>query len=120
MNDQDIEAGYAWSDGSPVTFLNWHPGEPNNANNVENCAEMYPGNGQWNDIRCTDFNGYICKQSLGKAYILSREYIWTESERLLEPYVCYSVLLSMIEISQSAHKREKLNTQHCSMNLNLT
>ncbi|XP_044179085.1 uncharacterized protein LOC114946811 isoform X1 [Acropora millepora] len=64
LNDRNIEAGYTWSDGSPVTFLNWHPGEPNDANNVENCAEMYPVDTRWNDIMCTDLNGYICKQPL--------------------------------------------------------
>ena len=57
-----------------MTFLNWHPGEPNDVNNVENCAEMYPRDTQWKDVKCTDFNGYICKQPLGKVYIVSRKY----------------------------------------------
>ncbi|XP_067020488.1 macrophage mannose receptor 1-like [Acropora muricata] len=64
LNDRNIEAGHTWSDGSPVTFLNWHPGEPNDLNNVEKCAEMYPADTRWNDIMCTDLNGYICKQPL--------------------------------------------------------
>ncbi|XP_074624200.1 uncharacterized protein LOC141882148 isoform X4 [Acropora palmata] len=64
LNDRNIEAGYTWSDGSPVTFLNWYPGEPNDVNNVENCAEMYPVDTRWNDMKCTDLNGYICKQPL--------------------------------------------------------
>ena len=75
MNDRNIEAGYTWSDGSPVTFLNWHPGEPNDVNDVENCAEMYPPDTWWNDTKCTNLNGYICKQPLGKVYLVNRKYM---------------------------------------------
>ncbi|XP_015752620.1 PREDICTED: macrophage mannose receptor 1-like [Acropora digitifera] len=64
LNDRNIEAGYTWSDGSPVTFLNWHPGEPNDVSDVENCAEMYPPDTWWNDIKCTNLNWYICKRPL--------------------------------------------------------
>ncbi|XP_015761322.1 PREDICTED: macrophage mannose receptor 1-like [Acropora digitifera] len=64
LNDRNIEAGYIWSDGSPVTFLNWAPLEPNDVNNVENCAEMYLANTRWNDVKCTTLIGYICKQPL--------------------------------------------------------
>ena len=75
MNDRNIEAGYTWSDGSPVTFLNWHPGEPNDVNDVENCAEMYPPDTWWNDTKCTNLNWYICKQPLGKVYIVNRKHM---------------------------------------------
>ena len=75
MNDRNIEAGYTWSDGSPVTFLNWQSGEPNDVNNVENCAEMYLANTRWNDMKCTGLIGYICKQPLGKVYIVNRKYM---------------------------------------------
>ncbi|XP_074624213.1 macrophage mannose receptor 1-like isoform X2 [Acropora palmata] len=64
LNDRNIEAGHTWSDGSPVTFLNWHPGEPNDLNNVEKCAEMYPADTRWNDVMCIALNGYVCKQPL--------------------------------------------------------
>ena len=72
MNDRNIEAGYTWSDGSPVTFLNWHPGEPNDLNNVEKCTEMNPGDTLWNDAVCYLLNGYVCKQPLGKVYVVNR------------------------------------------------
>ncbi|XP_015760775.1 PREDICTED: macrophage mannose receptor 1-like [Acropora digitifera] len=64
LNDRNIEAGHTWSDGSPVTFLNWLPGEPNDLNDINNCAEMYPADTRWNDAMCIEFNGYICKQAL--------------------------------------------------------
>ena len=34
-------AGFVWSDGTPVNFVNWNNGEPNNANGGENCVEMF-------------------------------------------------------------------------------
>ena len=60
-----MERGYTWSDGSPVTFINWHSSEPSN-NFYDNCIEMYQNSFQWNDLRCLEARGYICKQPLGK------------------------------------------------------
>ena len=68
LNDRAMEAGYTWSDGSPVTFINWWPGEPSDDKYEENCVEMYPGSFQWNDRKCSETRGYICKQPLGKVY----------------------------------------------------
>ena len=34
-------SGFVWSDGTPVNFVNWSPGEPNDANGGENCVEQY-------------------------------------------------------------------------------
>ena len=65
LNDRAMERGYTWSDGSPVTFINWHSSEPSN-NFYENCIEMYQNSFQWNDLRCIEARGYICKQPLGK------------------------------------------------------
>ena len=65
LNDRAVERGYTWSDGSPVTFINWHSSEPSN-NFYENCIEMYQNSFQWNDLRCIEARGYICKQPLGK------------------------------------------------------
>ena len=58
-----------------MTFLNWYPGEPNNLNNAENCADMDVANSLWNDVKCTSLRGYICKQPLGKVYIVNRKYM---------------------------------------------
>ena len=65
LNDRAVERGYTWSDGSPVTFINWHSSEPSN-NFYDNCIEMYQNSFQWNDLRCIEARGYICKQPLGK------------------------------------------------------
>ena len=44
--------GWVWSNGEPVEYTNWIPGQPNNSGN-EDWAEMKGGGsswpGQWND-----------------------------------------------------------------------
>jgi len=44
---------YVWVTGAPTNYLNWGPGQPDNAGNVENAAHMWmPGSsvqGTWND-----------------------------------------------------------------------
>ncbi|XP_078378069.1 uncharacterized protein LOC144661244 [Oculina patagonica] len=64
LNDRALERGFSWSDGSPVTYLNWLPGEPNDKTGLENCIEMWPPSRGWNDQPCGDKRGYICKQPL--------------------------------------------------------
>uniref|UniRef100_A0A6Q2YAE0 Mannose receptor, C type 1b n=1 Tax=Esox lucius TaxID=8010 RepID=A0A6Q2YAE0_ESOLU len=68
LSAQDPNAGYVWTDGSPLYFQNWKNGEPNNYNGVESCAEMYfsyshyrqPG-GSWNDAHCESYNDWMCE-----------------------------------------------------------
>ncbi|XP_062410864.1 macrophage mannose receptor 1-like [Sardina pilchardus] len=57
---------YAWVDGSPVTYVHWGPGEPNNANGEEQCVQMNRYPGSWNDVNCgRDIAGYVCKKFPG-------------------------------------------------------
>ncbi|XP_022109148.1 macrophage mannose receptor 1-like [Acanthaster planci] len=62
LNDQANEGGFQWSDGSPVEYENWGPGEPNNYDGNENCVEVFlnPGRG-WNDIICEAQRHWICE-----------------------------------------------------------
>ncbi|KAJ8277624.1 hypothetical protein GJAV_G00077700 [Gymnothorax javanicus] len=55
-------AGFAWSDGSSVSYENWGYGEPNNYNNAELCVEVgfYYGR-PWNDRHCESYNNWICQ-----------------------------------------------------------
>jgi hypothetical protein len=36
-------SGFYWMDGSPLNFVNWDKGEPNNANGGEHCVEVSAG-----------------------------------------------------------------------------
>jgi hypothetical protein len=57
-----------WSDESPVDYINWADGEPNNLidyDSEEHCVEMYAHNdhdiGHWNDFPCDNELPYICR-----------------------------------------------------------
>ncbi|XP_035994268.1 macrophage mannose receptor 1 [Fundulus heteroclitus] len=69
LSAPDQGTGYVWSDGSPVDFLHWADGEPNNKNNVESCVEFIPSNwhktGSWNDKQCEAYNRFICQIPTG-------------------------------------------------------
>ena len=63
--------GYTWSDGSPVTFVNWNDGEPNNYGDGEDCTTIVVGlGGVWNDDRCEKQAKAVCeKKGLLKAKV---------------------------------------------------
>ena len=57
-----------WTDGTSTDFFNWAPGEPNDQDGTENCAEMFVDNwasGMWNDERCEALKPYVCKAPKG-------------------------------------------------------
>lgn len=59
------DGAYRWSDGWPVFFTQWGPGEPSN-NKEEGCVSMhaaFPFHGTWNDSKCDVAKNYICKIS---------------------------------------------------------
>ncbi len=57
FTDAASEGDFQWTDGSAVTFTNWAPGEPNNANNTEHYAELLGSNGLWNDLSNAGVSG---------------------------------------------------------------
>lgn len=59
LNDQQKEGTFQWSDGSPIDFIYWNIGEPNNVAS-EDCVELVKGT-YWNDILCSESFPYICK-----------------------------------------------------------
>lgn len=59
------DGSYRWSDGWPVFFTQWGPGEPSNMKD-EGCVSMhgaFPFHGTWNDTDCDVTKSYICKIS---------------------------------------------------------
>ncbi|XP_013788979.1 macrophage mannose receptor 1-like isoform X2 [Limulus polyphemus] len=68
LNALGYDEGFEWSDSTPVAFLHWAGGEPNNWNGQEKCAnvfalEYFPG--MWNDKNCNSKTGFVCKKSYG-------------------------------------------------------
>ncbi|ELW47394.1 Macrophage mannose receptor 1 [Tupaia chinensis] len=57
-----LDKKFAWMDGSKVDYVSWATGEPNFANDDENCVTMYSNSGFWNDINCGYPNGFICQR----------------------------------------------------------
>nr|AGN52245.1 mannose receptor c type 1 [Megalobrama amblycephala] len=66
----DPSVGYVWSDGSSSSYQSWASDEPNNLNNIENCAEMrismWDNDGMWNDVNCHDRKDWYCQIHKGK------------------------------------------------------
>ncbi|XP_051465466.1 macrophage mannose receptor 1-like isoform X2 [Apus apus] len=60
------DEGFAWIDGSPVTYENWDEDEPNNHEEREHCV-MFNRSPQmrWNDLRCEHLLNWICETKKG-------------------------------------------------------
>lgn len=51
LSDATSEGTYAWDNGEPVTYTNWHPGEPNNSRATEDWVEIgFNRTTGWNDL----------------------------------------------------------------------
>ena len=65
LDDLATEGHHEWIDGTPVDFLGWAKGEPNNAAGGEDCVTLTSGKGgQWNDFTCKNDLFYICESPL--------------------------------------------------------
>jgi hypothetical protein len=60
LNDLALEGTFVWSDGTPLSYRNFLPNEPNDLMG-EDCVEMSPLTGQWNDLDCERPQTYLCE-----------------------------------------------------------
>lgn len=76
------ENAYQWVDRSAVTYTNWHPGEPDNWNNIEKCAKMLSQyhDGAWSDQSCDALFSkayFVCNMTGGSAPSTSKQHSTT-------------------------------------------
>uniref|UniRef100_A0A8C5X0X2 MRC1 protein n=1 Tax=Malurus cyaneus samueli TaxID=2593467 RepID=A0A8C5X0X2_9PASS len=63
LNDLKTQMFFEWSDGTPVTYTKWLPGEPTHeAIGQEDCVIMAGKDGYWADSACDRKFGYICRR----------------------------------------------------------
>ncbi|XP_077970679.1 uncharacterized protein LOC144425162 [Styela clava] len=67
LHDLKESDDWQWVDGTPYTYTNWVPGQPDHWENApggtESCATMLgPNNGQWNDQSCSIPTAYLCER----------------------------------------------------------
>ncbi|MEO6189499.1 MAG: HYR domain-containing protein [Saprospiraceae bacterium] len=60
LHDSNIEGNFEWVNNEPVNFINWYPGQPNNANGDQDYVEMLP-DGTWNDQYGNSYREFICE-----------------------------------------------------------
>ena len=80
LTDAAVEGTFVWEDGTPLDYVNWASGQPNNNGN-EDCATFGPSatQGMWYDAPCEAnalAQGYICRKSSPISFIQS----WTSFE----------------------------------------
>jgi hypothetical protein len=64
-NDQNVESKWYWANGVSVLgdgyqYSNWGANEPNDWGGSEDCAEVYTGDGTWNDANCAQQRPFVC------------------------------------------------------------
>ena len=63
LNDLKDNGQYVWATGTPASYTNWAPGQPDHYMNQEHCAPLSDTktSTQWNDISCDAPESYLCQ-----------------------------------------------------------
>ncbi|XP_078616305.1 echinoidin-like [Branchiostoma floridae x Branchiostoma japonicum] len=63
LNDINADGEFTWTDGTDENYLNWAPGQPDEAYNGEDCVEFWDkgAEGEWNDLDCGALRPFTCK-----------------------------------------------------------
>ena len=61
LTDRKVEGKFEWNINQFSMFINWCSHEPNNYANGEDCVELKPTIGCWNDIPCQLKAQFVCE-----------------------------------------------------------
>ena len=63
LNDLALKGRWAWQAGTPVSYVRWAAGEPNDTGGVEDCVELnrFGADGGWNDEPCDGALPFVCE-----------------------------------------------------------
>ena len=61
-----MSKNWHWSDGSMIDYVNWGEGQPDSRDTSQYCAKVYQDGGKWDDVLCSEKNGFICKAKKSK------------------------------------------------------
>jgi len=59
--DPKVHSRWLWVDGSRATYTHWSDEEPNDSGGIEDCTQMRPPPGKWNDLACSKSLKYLCE-----------------------------------------------------------
>ena len=81
FSDIATEGDWVWTTGEDVVYTNWDVGEPNDSNDGEDCAEMWSGEGEWNDNACDLERHFFMEVDslLVLDSLLSSEFVYADS-----------------------------------------
>ncbi|XP_073671216.1 uncharacterized protein [Paramisgurnus dabryanus] len=68
--DRDKEGQFVDTDGKPLTFTNWAPGQPDDYLGAQDCGVLRVGSGFWDDVGCDDKLPVICEIQMAPVYFI--------------------------------------------------
>ncbi|XP_077997842.1 macrophage mannose receptor 1-like [Glandiceps talaboti] len=103
LDDITVEGEMKWADNSLMTYSDWRSGEPNNSGGNEDCGHLRRGDGKWNDMSCSENNGFICEKgpllqwqnSNGVSYYINQDssYTYDEAKQFCEDMSTHLVII---------------------------
>ncbi|XP_077993429.1 macrophage mannose receptor 1-like isoform X2 [Glandiceps talaboti] len=99
--------GFKWVDDSPVQYSNWAQGEPTNTEKFgqEDCVLMSSYLGDWKDVRCKTYKGFICKKpKIVPTTLASTDQTTISNNVISTPVQDVTVITARLPLAQSSSK----------------
>jgi hypothetical protein len=61
LTDSANEGTFVWASGEAFSYANWGASQPDDFGGVEDCVELFQGDGTWNDDNCTYEYHSVCE-----------------------------------------------------------